>query len=74
MKEVQVNENPEWVTRGKTIRGLIKELLTFENQDLEVKISIDDGETYKCISLVGQEHADGKTFCGLMNCEEVKDT
>jgi len=65
----KVNENPEWITRGKTIKQLIKELQTFENQDLEVKISIDGGETFKCISLVGK-HNDGNTqICGLENCE-----
>jgi len=36
---------PEWVTRGKTIRQLIKELESFENQDLEVRLSLDDGDT-----------------------------
>jgi hypothetical protein len=63
-------ENPEWVTKGKTIKQLIKELKTFENQNLEVKISIDDGETLKCISLVGKEHDGEKYVCALMNCEQ----
>lgn len=47
-----VNKNPEWVTRGKTIKGLIEELQTFENQDLFVEMSLDGGETSKPISLV----------------------
>lgn len=64
-----VNENPEWVTRGKTIKQLIKELQTFEDQDLEVKISVDGGESSKCISLVGKEHENGKAVCLLINCE-----
>jgi hypothetical protein len=64
-----VNPNPEWVTRGKTIKQLIKELQSFDNQDLEVKISIDGGESFKCISLVGKNSGNGVQFCGLKNCE-----
>jgi len=64
-----VNKNPEWLTRGKTIKQLIKELQTFEDQDLEVKISVDGGESSKCISLVGKEHEKDKAVCLLINCE-----
>ena len=45
-------KSPEWIYRGKSIRGLIQELQTFEDLDLEVQISIDDGDTRKPISLV----------------------
>lgn len=48
------DHQPDWVVRGKTIRGLIKELQSFENQDLEVRISIDSGLTHKPISLVSK--------------------
>ncbi len=65
----KLNENPEWATRGKTIKQLIKELQTFENQDLEVKISTDDGETFKCISLVAKVKENDTPVCGLLNCE-----
>jgi len=54
-----------WKTRGKTIRQLIQELQSFENQELEVWISIDDGDTQKPISLVAK--AGGG--CVLMYCE-----
>ncbi|GAD04261.1 hypothetical protein [Agarivorans albus] len=64
-----VSENPEWVTRGKTIKQLIQELQSFENQELEVKISIDGGDTFKCISLVGKHHEGDISFCGLENYE-----
>ncbi|MGY0645929.1 MAG: hypothetical protein ACW7DN_15250 [Paraglaciecola chathamensis] len=64
-----VNPNPEWVTRGKTIKQLIKELQSFDNQDLEVKISIDGGKSFKSISLVGKNSGNGVQFCGLKNCE-----
>lgn len=57
--------HPDWVSRGKTIRQLIKELQSFENQDLLVEISVDGGDTRKPISLVKKS---GKT-CLLVNSE-----
>lgn len=63
-----VNPNPEWITRGKSIRSLIEELSSAEDQDLEVRISLDGGDTHKCISLVGK--IDGKLV--LMNCENER--
>ncbi len=65
----KLNESPEWLTRGKTIKQLIKELQSFENQDLEVKISIDGSESFKSISLVGKCNENGNQFCVLENCE-----
>ena len=63
------NSNPAWVTRGKSIRQLIKELQTFKNQDLEVRLSLDDGSTHKPISLVVRRVNEDKISCLLMNCE-----
>jgi hypothetical protein len=63
--ESKINKNPDWITRGKSIKQLIEELQTFEDQDLEVRISLDEGETHKPISLVGKR----KGYCMLMNCE-----
>ncbi len=60
-----VEKQPEWVTRGKTIRQLITELQTFEDQDLEVQISLDEGKTHKPISIVGR-YGD---YCLLVNSE-----
>ena len=57
---------PEWVTRGKTIRQLIAELLTFENQDAEVRISLDYGESHRCVSIV-ERHDE---YCVLVNAED----
>lgn len=65
----EVNKTPEWITRGKTVRQLIKELQTFEDQDLEVRISVNGGETFKCISSVTRQNETGGHFCGLSNCE-----
>jgi hypothetical protein len=61
---------PAWITRGKTIRELIKELNTFENQDLEVRISMDDGLTHKPISILGKSGI----YCILENCESRYDS
>ncbi len=60
-----MSKEPEWISRGKSIKQLIKELESFENQDLEVRLSLDDGETHKSISLVEK---DGE-FAVLCNSE-----
>lgn len=57
---------PEWVTRGKTIRQLIEELRSFEDQDREVRLSLDDGATHFPISLVTKQ---GDKLCVLRNSE-----
>lgn len=62
---------PHWITRGKTVRQLIQELQSFENQDLEVRISIDGGETNKCISLVGKSN--GKAVLVNFETDEYAD-
>lgn len=41
---------PTWENRGKTIKELIRDLLTFENQNQEVRISADGGDTIVPIS------------------------
>lgn len=60
--------DPVWTSRGKTIKQLIAELQSFEDQSLEVRISVDDGETSLPISLVV------KRSCAavLQNSEVVK--
>lgn len=63
-KDATVN----WESRGKTIAGLIQELQSFENQNLEVRISTNDGETTHCISLVAKLD----NACVLINCEECR--
>lgn len=59
------SKNSDIQNRGKTIRNLIKELESFENQDLEVKISLNCGDTNYSIGLVGKID----NCCVLMNCE-----
>lgn len=57
-----------WPSRGKTVSQLIAELQTFENQEMEVRISIDGGMTSVPISLVGKVNG---RFAMLENCEET---
>ena len=58
-------QQPEWIAHGKSIKQLIEELKSFEDQNLLVEISFDGGETSKPISLVGK--INGK--CMLLNCD-----
>ena len=60
-------KQPDWITKGKSIRQLIEELKTFEDQDMEVQLSFDEGETHKPISILVKR--DG--FCLLLNCEAL---
>jgi hypothetical protein len=60
--------NPEWTSCGKTVAKLIEELRTFENQELEVRISIDDGKTSYPISLVGKYE---NKYALLLNCQDI---
>ncbi|MDR6431709.1 hypothetical protein J2782_001414 [Brucella pseudogrignonensis] len=55
----------DWASRDKSIRDLIKELKSFEDQSLVVKISIDGGKTVKPISLVGKVNGE----CVLLSLE-----
>jgi hypothetical protein len=59
------NKQPKWATQCKTIRQLIKELQTFENQELEVQISLDEGKSHKPMSIVGKYG----NYCLLVNSE-----
>ena len=45
-----------WVIRGKKISDLIEELQSFENQELEVRISIDCGDTHHPISMLRKQN------------------
>lgn len=67
-EKMKKTKSPAWVTKGKSIDGLIRELRSFSDQTLEVRLSFDDGATSVPVSLV--EKSGG--FCLLMNCEEKK--
>ena len=55
----------QWETQGKTIGQLIVELQSFEDQNLEVKISIDGGVSHRPISIVGNAVEDNAKVCSL---------
>lgn len=60
-----------WEARTKTIKQLIKELKSFENQDLIVVVTNDEGETFNSLKLVskgfedGESNKDEKVYCAL---------
>jgi hypothetical protein len=56
---------PAWVTRGKTIRQLIEELQSFEDQNLEVRISLKNADSHRPISIL-EKHG---RYCVLANTE-----
>lgn len=60
--------NPDWTSKGKTVAQLIEELQTFENQEMEVRISLDGGDTSFPISLVAKSNG---TYAVLRNCQDV---
>jgi hypothetical protein len=60
--------DPAWTSRGKTIKQLIAELQSFDDQSLEVRISLDDGKTSLPISLVSKRAG----AAVLQNSEGVK--
>lgn len=60
--------NPDWTGKGKTVAQLIRELQTFENQEMEVRISLDDGITSFPISLVGKSN---DKYAVLKNSQDV---
>lgn len=64
-----IRESEDWSTCGKTIRHLIQELQTIEEQGLEVRISIDGGKTHMPISLVGKEGEKKSVVCVLKYCD-----
>lgn len=44
----------QWEDRTKTIKGLIKELQSFEDQDLIVMVTNDEGKTFNSVKLVSK--------------------
>jgi hypothetical protein len=63
-----INLKADYTSRGKTVAGLIEELKTFENQQLEVRISVDGGETSLPISIIGKSE---NKYALIINCQEI---
>lgn len=58
----------KWENRTKTIRDLIKELQSFEDQNLIVMVTNDEGETFNSVKLVSKglvPSKDGQIYCAL---------
>lgn len=58
-------EVSQWEDLEKSITQVIKELKTFEDQELIVMVSDDGGETFKSVKLLGKDFIDGKPYCVL---------
>ena len=53
-------------TKEKSIAQIIKELNTFEDQELMVMVSSDGGKTLRPVKLLGKEFdKDNKAYCTL---------
>ena len=50
----------QWEDRTKTIKELIKELQSFEDQNLIVMITNDEGETFNSVKLVSKRFVTNK--------------
>lgn len=63
----------KWENRTKTIRDLIKELQSFEDQNLIVMVTNDKGETFNSVKLVSKgfvlskddPNKDEQIYCAL---------
>ena len=63
-----IQPDADWTSRGKTIEQLIKELKSFENQQLEVRISIDGGLTSYPVSILCKRE---NTYAVIENHQET---
>jgi hypothetical protein len=62
-----INLDADYTGRGKTVEQLIKELKTFENQQLEVRISVDGGLTSLPVSILTKRE---NTYAVIENCQD----
>lgn len=53
---------PNWEDRTKTIQHLIAELKSFEDQNLIVMVTDDEGKTFKSVKLVSKGFDDDKVY------------
>ncbi|MFN3563984.1 MAG: hypothetical protein ACK4V8_06000 [Moraxella osloensis] len=58
-----------WENRTKTIQELIQELQSFENQDLVVMVTDDEGKSFNTVKLVSKGFVSVKD--GLNDAEKV---
>jgi hypothetical protein len=55
----------QWGAANKKVSQVIKELHTFEDQELTVMVSSDGGQTFKPVKLIGKGFANNETYCTL---------
>ena len=63
----------QWEDRVKTIKDLIKELQSFEDQDLIIMVTNDEGNTFNSVKLVSKgfvaseanPNKNDKVYCAL---------
>ncbi len=63
----------QWGAERKSIKQVIEELKTFEDQDLAVMVSSDGGETFKPVKLIGKGFESNETYCTLFIDKSSKD-
>lgn len=54
-----------WEDRQKSISQVIRELKTFEDQELLVVVTDDEGKTFKTVKLVSKGFDGSKVYCAL---------
>ncbi|WP_296404963.1 hypothetical protein [Psychrobacter sp.] len=68
-----MSDNIQWKDRTKTIKQLIQELHSFEDQDLIVTLTNDEGKTFNTVKLVSKgfvprkddPNKNDKIYCAL---------
>ena len=60
-----MNEILEWEDREKSIAQVIEELKSFEDQELIVMVTDDEGQSFKTVKLVSKGFDGDKVYCAL---------
>lgn len=60
-----MSQIPAWKDRQKSIAQLIQELQSFEDQELLVVVSDDEGQTFKTVKLVSKGFDGDRVYCAL---------
>ncbi|MDO4796046.1 MAG: hypothetical protein Q4A28_08940 [Brachymonas sp.] len=60
-----MNASPAWEERQKSITQVIRELKSFEDQELIVAVTDDEGQTFKTVKLISKGFDGDKVYCAL---------
>ncbi|MDO4907222.1 hypothetical protein [Neisseria sp.] len=55
----------EWEDRKKSISEVIQEMEAFEDKELVVVVTGDEGKTFKTVKLISKGFEDDKVYCAL---------